>query len=69
MAQVPKPLLISQGMKLFSKGAYSLLMRKVTEKEQEESKEEGINSEDVLGSVVELLIDDVDRTAMKDPSE
>lgn len=44
-------------------------MRKVTEKEQEESKEEGINSEDVLGSVVELLIDDVDRTAMKDPSE
>lgn len=44
-------------------------MRKVTEKEQEESKEKGINSEDVLGSVVELLIDDVDRTAMKDPSE
>lgn len=56
-------------MKLFSKGTYSLLMRKVTEKEQEESEEEGINSEDVLGSVVELLIDDVDRTAMKDPSE
>lgn len=44
-------------------------MRKVTEKEQEESEEEGINSEDVLGSVVELLIDDVDRTVMKDPSE
>lgn len=44
-------------------------MRKVTEKEQEESEEEGINSKDVLGSVVELLIDDVDRTAMKDPSE
>ena len=56
-------------MKLFSKGTYSLLMRKVTEKEQEESKEEGIDREDVLGSVVELLIDDVDRTAMKDPSE
>lgn len=44
-------------------------MRKVTEKEQEESKKEGIDREDVLGSVVELLIDDVDRTAMKDPSE
>lgn len=69
MAQVPKPLLISQGMKLFSKGTYSLLMRKVTEKEQEESEKEGIDREDVLGSVVELLIDDVDRTAMKDPSE
>lgn len=44
-------------------------MRKVTEKEQEESEKEGIDREDVLGSVVELLIDDVDRTAMKDPSE
>lgn len=44
----------------------SLLMRKVTEKEQEESKKEGIDREDVLGSVVELLIDDVDHSMVLD---